>query len=142
MRYTCTIFGHDYTFGGDQGFTGTDPVFDEPLARVVVLGRSSREAAARAYVKCVGRKRAEQMREERRAPGKVIMLETSRKAIAASLRKTTRRIGECYEMDHLLQAWFIKVEPVLPNSPSPRSSSRLRLSTSRFLHLSSSPSPN
>jgi hypothetical protein len=142
VRYTCTIYSHDFTFGGVKGFTGTDPVFDEPFARVVVSGRSLREAAARAYVKCVGRQRADQMREQRRAPAKVVAQETSCKAIAASLRKTTRRIGECYEMDNLLQAWSIKVEPVLSNLRSSRQPSRPCLSPSRLLHLSSSPSPN
>jgi hypothetical protein len=142
VRYTCTIYGHDYTFGGVKGFTGTDPVFDEPLARVEVSGRSLREAAARAYVECVGRRRAEQMREQQRAPRKVVAQETSRKAIAASLRKTTRRIGECYEMDNLLEGWFIKVEPVPSNLRSSRLPSGPHLSTSCLLHLSSFPSPN
>jgi hypothetical protein len=142
VRYTCTIYGHDYTFGGDKGFTGTEPVFDEPVARVVVSGRGLREAAARAYVKCVGRQRAEQMRRQRRAPGNVITQETSCQAIAASLRRTTGRLGECFEMDNFVQGWFIKVEPVLSNSRSSRRPSHLRLRTSCLLHLSSSPSPN
>jgi hypothetical protein len=142
VRYTCTIFGHDYTFGGVKGFTGTEPVWDEPLARVVVAGKTLREAAARAYVKCVGRHRAEQMRQEQRAPRKVVALETSSKAIAASLRKTTRRIGECFEMDNFIEGWFIKVEPVLPNPRSSRQLSGPRLCTSCLIHLSSEPSPN
>jgi hypothetical protein len=142
VRYTCTIYSHDYTFGGGKGFTGTDPVFDEPLARVVVAGRSLREAAARAYVKCVGRQRAEQMREQQSAPAKVIALETSCKAIATSLRKTTRRIGECYEMDNFLAAWFIKVEPVPANLRPSRQLSRLNLNAACLLHLSAYPSPN
>ena len=68
MRYTCTIYNHDYTFGGDRGFLGSEPVFEAPLAHVVVSGASLREAAARAYVKCVGRQRANQMRQNQHAP--------------------------------------------------------------------------
>jgi hypothetical protein len=142
VLYTCTIYGHDYTFGGVKSLTGTEPVFDEPLARVEVSGRSLREAAALAYVECVGRQRAEQMRDLARAPRKVVAQETSSKAIAASLRKTTRRIGECFEMDNLLEGWFIKVEPVLSNPRPSRLPSRSRSNISRLLHLSSFPSPN
>jgi hypothetical protein len=143
MQYTCTIYNHDYTVGGVKGFTGTEPVFDAPLAHVVVSGGSLREAAARAYVKCVGRERARRMRRNRQARRDVIAQETSCKAIAASLRKTARRIGECYELDNFLEGWFIKVEPALASPrPSPRSR-RLRFSLPLFRqHLSSSPSPN
>ncbi len=86
-----------------------------PLAHVEVSGKSLREAAARAYVKCVGRGRAKQMREKLTASRQVIAQETSCKAIAASLRKTARRFGECYELDNFLVAWSIKVEPVRSN---------------------------
>jgi hypothetical protein len=142
VRYTCTIYGHDYTFGGSESFTGTDPVFDEPLNRVVVSGRSFRDAAARAYVQCVGRGRAAQLRRQRRAPRKVVAQETSCKAIAACLRKAIWHIGECYEMDNFLQAWIIKVEPVLSRPRLSRQPSSPRLSTSRLIQLSSFPSPN
>jgi hypothetical protein len=142
VRYTCTIWTHGETFGGRLGFVGTDPVCDMPLAHVVVSGRSLREAAARAYVKCVGRSRARHMRAKLSAPRQVIAQETNCKAIAASLRKTARRDGECYELDNFLVAWSIKVEPVVSNPRPSRQLSRLRLCPSRLLHLSSSPSPN
>ena len=90
MRYACTIYTHEYMFGGNRGFTGGDPVFDSPLAHVVVSGDNLREAAARAYVQCVGRLRARRMRQNPSAPRAVIAQETSCKAIAASLRKTAR----------------------------------------------------
>jgi hypothetical protein len=140
VRYTCTIYSHDYTFGGSRAFGGSDPVFDSPLANVEVSGRTLREAAARAYVKCVGRTRARLMRKNAVAPRQVIALETSCKAIAASLRKTLRRIGECYEMDNFLQGWFIKVQPVANPQPS-RRPRKLRLPLPLLQHLSS-PSPN
>jgi hypothetical protein len=142
MRYTCTIYTHDYTFGGGRGVGTPEPSFEAPTARVEVTGQSVREAAARAYVQCVGRERARLMRQEQHAPRKVIAQETSCKAIAASLRKTARRIGECYELDNFVVAWFIKVEPTAnlrPNSPRPR---RTRLPLPLLHHLSSRPSPN
>jgi hypothetical protein len=141
VRYTCTIYSHDYTFGGQRAFAGSDSAFTAPLANVEVSGRTLREAAARAYVKCVGRSRARQMRKNATAPRNVIALETSCKAIAASLRKTARRIGECYEMDNFLKGWFIKVEPVSNPQPS-RRPRKLRLPLPLLQHLSSSPSPN
>jgi hypothetical protein len=137
VRYLCTIYNHAYTVGATHAFTGTDPSFDSPLARVVVSGPSLRQAAARAYVKCVGKKRAEQMRKRLEMPRGVIAQETNRRAIAASLRKTARRIGECYELDNFVEAWFIKVEPV----PSPRPS-HLRLPHPTLLHLSRTPFPS
>jgi hypothetical protein len=141
VRYTCTIYSHDYRFGGVQAFTGSDPVLETPLAHVEVSGRTLREAAARAYVKCVGRQRARQMRAKATAPREVIAQETSCKAIAASLRKTARRIGECYEMDNFVKGWFIKVEPV-SNPRLSRRLCKLHLPIPLLQHLSSSPSPN
>jgi hypothetical protein len=141
VRYTCTIYSHDYSFGGAKGFTGTDPVFDAPLVQVEVSGRSLREAAARAYVKCIGRARAKQMAEKLSAPQEVIAQEKNCKAIAASLRKTVRRIGECYELDNFVEAWFIKVAPMCSQPASPRLHTP-RLSIPLLHHLSFSPSPN
>jgi hypothetical protein len=140
VLYTCTIYSHDFTFGGAKGFTGTDPVFDAPTAQVVVSGRNLRQAAARAYVKCIGRRRAKEMLRNLDAPREVIQQETSCKAIAASLRKTARRIGECYELDNFVEAWSIKVEP-LPSRPSARLRP-VRLPVPLLHRLSSSPSPN
>jgi hypothetical protein len=142
VRYTCTIYSHDYTFGGAKGFTGTDPVFDAPTVQVEVSAKSLREAAGRAWVKCIGRARARQMAEKLSAPREVIAQEKNCKAIAASLRKTVRRIGECFELDNFVEAWFIKVAPVSEQQPSSPRLHSPRLSLPRLHHLSSSPSPN
>lgn len=139
MRYLCTIFTHDCTFSGGKGSVGTDPAFDSPVASVIVSGLNRRDAAARAYVRCVGRQRARWLREQGMAPEEVVAQETSRRAIAASLRKIPRRIGECYEMDNLYQAWSIKVEPA-PAHLLP--SRRLRLSQRHLYQLSRSSFPN
>ncbi len=131
MRYQCTIFTHSYTFGGG---VGTEPSFDDPMADVVVSGGTMREAAARAYVKCVGRDRA------RRLAGRVPHnQEASLRAIAASLRKVSRRIGEVFELDNAVEAWLIKVEPAPATSPR---LSRLRLPSRVLLHLCRNASPN
>ena len=140
MRFLCTIYTHDFTTtGGDKGGVGTEPAFDSPLARLVVGGSSLREAAARAYVRAVGRKRARWMRQQPWSREEVASQETNRRAIAASLRKTNSRIGECYEMDHLVRCWLIKVEPAPQNRPTPR---RLRLPTSTLHRLCRTPFPN
>jgi hypothetical protein len=142
VLYTCTIYSHDYTFGGAKGFTGTDPVFAGPTVQVEVSATSMRQAAARAWVKCIGRARAKRLARKPGAPREIAAQEKSCKAIAASLRKTVRRIGECYELDNFVEAWFIKVAAV-----SSRQSSSVRLHGPRISlpllhHLSSSPSPN
>ena len=139
MQFLCTIYAHDYTTTGGKGGVATEPAFDSPTARVVVKGSSSREAAARAYVRAVGRGRARWMRQQPWSREEVASQETSRRAIAASLRKTNRRIGECYELDHLVRSWLIKVELAPANLPASR---RLRLPASTLLRLGRAPFPN
>lgn len=121
MLYLCTIYRHDYTFGGTKGFTGTEPAYESPVARVRVSGSSLRHAAARAYVRAVGRRRAATLRRQARVPDPVIAQETSPRAIAASLRKTVRRNGEGFELDLFLVSWFIRVEAVPAPLPFPHS---------------------
>lgn len=139
MQFLCTIYTHEYTTTGDKGGVATEPAFDHPMARVVVEGSSLREAAARAYVRAVGRQRAQWMRQQPWSREEVASQETSRRAIAASLRRTNRRIGECYELDHLVRSWLIKVEFAPVNLPAFR---RLRLPASTLLRLGRAPFPN
>lgn len=135
MRYHCTIYSHAFTAANGTGHAGTDPSFDAPVASVVVGGASSRQAAARAYVRCVGRERARILAQKPTVRPEMAAQEASPRAIAASLRRTARRIGEVYELDNLNEAWFIKVEPM----PAPRP---VRLPSRLLLLLSRLPSPN
>lgn len=146
MRYFCTIYTHDQAAvstqakGGSSG--GSQTATDGggmPLARVLVSGATKREAAARAYVECVGRERARLLMRQQEAR-RVAKQETNARAIAASLRKINRSGDECYLMDNFIEGWYVHVEPVvdLP-APSPR---RLRLPHPRLVHLCRTPSPN
>jgi hypothetical protein len=103
------------------------------VASVVVSGSSARQAAARAYVKTVGRQRASRLRQGKKTPAAVVAQETSPKAIAAGLRKVHRRFGECFEMDNYHDVWSIQVASVPMNLPLP---------SLLLYHLSRSPSPN
>lgn len=107
MLYTCTLF---------TTILGSEPAFDYPLACVTVRGDSLRQAAARAYVRCVGRDRVRQRSHLR---PEISGLEASPRAIAASLRKIFSRIGELYEMTGLNQSWFVKVVPSRVGRPQP-----------------------
>jgi hypothetical protein len=141
VRYFCTIYTHDCTFATKQGNSSDgDLAADAPLARVLVSGSNQREAAARAYVQCVGRERARLLREQF-GSRRLAKQETNAKGIAASLRKTSRSGGECYLMDNYVEGWYIHVEPVV-NMPQPASPRRLRLPASLLRHLSRTPSPN
>jgi hypothetical protein len=145
VRYFCTIYTHDctpVTQGKTDGGSGsqTDGGGGTPVARVLVSGASKREAAARAYVECVGRERARLLRE-RQMPRRVAKLETNARAIAASLRKINRSGGECFLMDNLVEGWYVHVEPVV-DLPRPTSPQRLRLPHPSLVHLSRTPSPN
>lgn len=140
MRYLCTIFTHSALTGtATRESGGSEPTVDGPFASGIVAGATTRDAAARAYVRFVGRHRAQDMRRRAAAPERILSLETNPRAIAPSLRKVTTRRGECYQMDNLVDTWSIKVEP-LPASV--RISRRSRLSLSRLRYLSSFPSPN
>src|SRR4051794_4212517 len=79
-----TIYAHDYptTAGCGNGPT-SDPAFDTPAAAVVVAGSSEREAAARAYVRAVGKQRAAWMRQQPWSRPEVVAQEGSKRAIAA-----------------------------------------------------------
>lgn len=139
MRYLCTIYTQDCSFAARKTFAETEPRFDSPLASVIVEGSSLRDAAARAYVRCVGRHRARGLRRKAVIPNEVIAQETSPRAIAASLRKVARRVGECYEMDNLVEAWSIQVQLAARNTRLPR---RSRLSSRLLRHSARFPSPN
>jgi hypothetical protein len=143
VRYLCTIYTHAYTYGGTSGFTGTEPSFDSPTAEVMVTGGSMRQAAAKAYVRCVGRRRARLLEGDGQGLPNSAAQERDPRAIAASLRRTCRRIGEVFELDHAFEAWLIKVEPV-PATPAamPKQPTRLRYPVHRLLHLCRTPSPN
>lgn len=135
MRYLCTIYANDGTFTGNK--TSHDPAEPgSPVGSVVVTGSSLRQAAARAYVRCVGRKRARWLEQAKQAPAAVVAQETSPKAIAMSLRKVHRRFGECYEMDNYHDVWSIKVQP------APKALRRLRLAPPLLYHLSLATAPN
>lgn len=138
VRYYCTIYNRTYSLNTttDQSDSGTTC----PLASIVVSGKNLREAAARAYVHCVGKQRAEQMLSGSNPRRRVIAQETNPRAIAASLRKTAGRVGEGYELDNFVHGWFIKVEP-MPASRLPRPS-RFRLPLPHLIRMLASPSLN
>src|SRR5262249_19035368 len=114
---------------------------DAPLGRVLVSGANMREAAARAYVQCVGRERSRRLREELQAPRRLARQETNYKAIAASLRKTSRSGSDCYPLDNFIEGLFIHFDPVV-NLPRPSSPPRLRLPHPLLSHLLRTPSQN
>ncbi len=135
MRYLCTIYNRDFAFGGPNSVL---------VGTTTVGARNLREAAARAYVRCVGRKRAVVLRQELKAPRAVIAQETNVRAIAVSLRKTSTRMGDCYLLDNMVEAWDIHVEPVRSTSPQQpqRPFHLLRLPQPFLWHLLQRPSPN
>jgi hypothetical protein len=140
VRYFCTIYTHDCTFATTQGSSADgDQSGGTPLARVLVSGSSKRQAAAQAYVECVGRERARLMREL--GSRRLAKQEMNARAIAASLRKTNRSGGDCYLLDNYVEGWYVHVEPVI-DLPRPASPRRLRLPHPLLVRLSRTPSPN
>jgi hypothetical protein len=142
VRYICTIHSQTHTFAGNEGSPGGDRDGDAPLARVVVSGPCPRQAAARAYVECVGRSRARLLREKHNTPRRVAAQEANPRAIAASLRKMKRPQGDCYLLDNFVQSWSIVVEAVVPMPASPSRPRRLRLPHPVLARLCRTPLPN
>jgi hypothetical protein len=142
VRYLCTIFSHNPTFAGSSGFAGNSTDAETPLARLVVAAASPRDAAACAYVECVGRTRARLLRHKEGMPRSVAALEANPRAIAASLRKMKRRQGAGYLLDNLVEGWSILVDAVVPTPASPRQPRPIRLPHPLLLHFLRTPLPN
>lgn len=131
MTYTCAIWNHDCTFPGGTA----RPSCLTLVATTRVKANSSRAAAAKGYVRCVGRRRARLLQEVLHAPAALIRQETDWRAIATSLMRSPDRLGDCYCFDNLVEAWYITVQPAR-HAPSRRSLS------SRLWHSLRHPSPN
>jgi hypothetical protein len=130
MTFFCTIWNRDCTFG--EGTGRTQPA----MAGVTLVGTarvragSPRAAAAKGYVRCVGRGQARLLKDVLKAPPALIQQETDWRAIAPGLMRSSGRLGDCYCFDNLVEAWYITVEPPasptssrLPRHPSRRSRS-------------------
>ncbi|MFO0880319.1 MAG: hypothetical protein U0840_23490 [Gemmataceae bacterium] len=138
MRYLCTIYAHHPLTGHTTGTTSSEPTVGKPSGQGIVAGASPRQAAARAYVRFVARDRVEALRRRAFASERILALEANPRAIAPCLRKIASRLGECYQMDHLVDTWSIQVQPLPAAVPLPRRSR----SSSRLLRRSAPPSPN
>jgi hypothetical protein len=140
VRYFCTVYTADRTLAATQTTAAPDgDPAGAPVGRVLTSGSSKRQAAARAYVECVGRERARLLRE--RFGARLAKQEMNANAIAASLRKTNRSGMECYLLDNYVESWYVCVEPVV-DAPRPATPRRLRLPHPLLAHLCRTPSPN
>jgi hypothetical protein len=175
MRFFCTIYNQaglaNGMFRGTNNASfevlrgrGTDvqksrggsrlPDVVSRVGTVEVSGKDRREAAARAWIDCVGRSRAQLLLERLSVPRQVAALEADLSAIAPSLRKTPTEMGDGYTMDNVRESWLIMVEPLPRPEPQPAPvshtrrqkkpsrSRRLRISHSTLCRLLRSPSPN
>ncbi len=120
MTFFCAIWNHDYTLGDKTG--GTQPgVADVTLVGTArVRAGSPRAAAAKGYVRCVGRGRARLLKDFLQASPTLIQQETDWRAIAPGLMRSSNRLGDCYCFDNLVEAWYITVEPASSPTPSRR----------------------
>lgn len=107
--YLCTIYNYDYTFGDDEALLGPHYVPAVRVARVAVLARNGREAAARAYVRTVGRVRARKLRELN-APAGCLLAETRWRTLARGLGRTSNWLGDCFVYDNRVEAFYVRVE--------------------------------
>jgi hypothetical protein len=133
MTFLCTVYNHDYTFGPGGEPT---PAGVTLVGQAAVRARSARAAAAKVYVRCVGRPRAQLLAQFLHAGVGQVRNETDWRAIAPGLMRSSNRLGDCYCLDNLVEAWYIRVVPAAVPLPAKRLSHRSRLPS--LLH----PSPN
>jgi hypothetical protein len=133
MTFLCAIYNHDYTFGPGGEPT---PAGVTLVGQAVVRATCARAAAAKSYVRCVGRPRALLLAQFLKAAAVKVRNETDWRAIAPGLMRSSNRLGDCYCLDNLVEAWYIRVVPAGQPLPAKRLSHRSRLSS--LLH----PSPN
>jgi hypothetical protein len=117
MTFVCSIYNHDYTFGNSAD---ADPACVTLIARTAVRAGSPRSAAAKVYVRCVGRRRARLLQDVLQAPPSLIQNETDWRAIAPGLMWSSGRLGDCYCFDNLIEAWYIVVTPATLPLPAKR----------------------
>jgi len=141
MHYVCTIYHFDHTFAypdfGQYPDFGTER-YDVPATQVAltpVCARNEREAAAKAYVSTIGRVRARKLRELN-APQGCIDVATKHRVLAKGLKRVENWLGFvwCFH-NHMVEAWYIRVDPMVPGPLAARANQRRRLSARRRNYL-------
>lgn len=136
--YDCTVFNHNYTSEDHEDWLGPEYVQAVRIASVIVHARNAHDAAARAYVRTVGRVRAGKLRKLN-APAVIIQFETSWRKVADCLGRAKNWMGNCFVYDNEFEAFYMRVERCSGTWPAPaRRLARRR----RLLLASRTPSPN
>jgi hypothetical protein len=140
MHYVCTIYHFDHTFAypdfGQYPDFGTER-YDVPATQVAltpVCARNEREAAAKAYVSTIGRVRARKLRELN-APQGCIDVATKYRMLAKGLSRMENCLGSTLMLHNLVEAWYIRVDPIAPCPRAARAVQRRRLSVCRRNYL-------
>ncbi len=94
--------------------------------RAVVRAADPRSAAAKLYVRCVGRPRARLLTAVK-AGALQVRGETEWREIAPALMRTGSRLDHCYCLDNATESWLIAVVPAPVPLPSRRRPSRRHL---------------
>ena len=127
--YTCTIYNDNYSAEDYEAPIGPFFVPAVRVARISVLARNGREAAARGNVRTVGLVRARFLRNLN-APTACILLETRWRSLARGLGRTTNWLGDCYYCDNRVEAFYIRAVRQSATTPAKgrhRSGRRRRL---------------
>jgi hypothetical protein len=136
--YRCTLFHHNYTLGDEDDVLDLEYHPAVRIARVGVLARTARQAAARAYVRTVGRARARKLWEIS-APMVIVLAEAHWRVMARWLDVTNNWLGRCFVHDNQVEAFYIRVEL---GTASPRAIAGRLARRRRLLWASRTPSPN
>ncbi len=105
-RYTVTVFEEKYDEDPDESNALSNVRW---LAEVKMLARDEKEAAAKAYIRCVGLQRV-QILENWKAPDFIVGMETDIGGLAAQVERCDTRLGQ-YKYDNKAQVWYFNVQP-------------------------------
>ena len=140
VQYICTIYNFDHTFAypdfGQYPDFGTER-YDVPATQAAITSvqaRNEREAAAKAYVSTIGRVRARKLRELN-APQVCVDVETKHRTLAKGLKRAENCLGSVYLFHNLVEAYYIRADPMAPGRLAAPVSRRRRLSVRQRNYL-------
>jgi hypothetical protein len=127
--FHCVIFNHDYTSQDQEAWFRPGCTRVVRVATATVFARCRRAAAARAYVRTVGKARARFLRDLN-APAIVIEIESRWRTLARGLQRAHIWPGDClFVWDNQVEAFYVRVVRLqsMPASAVRRQAFRRRL---------------
>lgn len=106
QQYECVVYSCPSHLDDGEEWLEEHHLPVVEIGRWIAIADSPRNAAARAWVRTVGRARVRKL-HELNAPIAIIEHEGDPQQIASELATCDLWIGECFKLDNLAEAWYI-----------------------------------